>query len=153
MLQSERLEKMRNKHITINKTYPPSITRNVLIDYEAINPIDFDTIKNDIVCLKIINVYKCLPPLIYKNINTNQYYIQYKHSNDKFSKCLFDITDDYDWDKVMQETPLKIDFMNKKDFRIKTTKHIIPIYENKLYYPGSSEYDRIYPPVNDNFIC
>ena len=55
---------------------------------------------------------------------------------------VFEITDDYDWDKVIE---------NKKwieEFRIKDVKHIVPIFEDKIYYPGSKEYDMKYPPIN-----
>ena len=147
MLQS--IEKLKNNHIMVDKTYPPYIVtyppyivehKNVLIDYEAINPIDFNSIENDIINLNITDGTKS-PPSIYKNIKTNQYYIQYINSGNKFRKCLFDITDDYDWGKVVQEKIFKKEFMRKN------VRHIIPIFTNKFYYPGSPEYDKMYPPV------
>jgi hypothetical protein len=141
MSQFERLEKLRNKHVTVNKTYPPYIEhKNVVIDYEAINPIDCNVIKNDIIKLNITDGTRS-SPLIYKNIKTNQYYIQYKFNGYKFSDCLFDITDNYNWDKVIQENILKKEFITKK------FKHIIPIFENILYSSGSPVYNQIHPPV------
>lgn len=141
MLQSERIEKLRTANTTVNKTYPPYVEfKNVVVGQEAINPIHFDDIKKDIVRLEITDTSRS-PPYIYKNIKTNQYYIQYRFAGYQFSKCLFDITDNYDWNKVMQENLLKNEFMTKK------VQHIIPILENKIYYPGTTEYDRVYPPV------
>lgn len=141
MLQSERIEKLRSNHTTVNKTYPPHIEcKNIIVDYKAINPIDFNDIKNDIIRMEITDNTKS-PPTIYKNEKTNQYYIQYNYSGPKFSKYLFEITDNYNWNKVLQEKVIKEEFITKK------VTHIMPILENKVYFPGTTQYDSIYPPV------
>ena len=139
-MSQHRLQKLNNKHLSVNKTYPEYISKDVIVDYEAINPIDFESIKNDVTKLKISNGRKS-PPAIYKNNKTNQYYIKYTYGVSKFNKCLFDITDDYDWDKVLEHNLLKSEFRKKESIHIKS------IIEKKLYYPGSPEYDAIYPPV------
>lgn len=35
----------------------------------------------------------------------------------------------------------------KREFKIKETKHIVPIFEDKIYYLGLKEYDSLYPPI------
>lgn len=140
---SSQIEKMKNKNLTVNKTYPPFIEyKNVKIDYEAINPILKSSIMNDLTHLKEINDGTRSSPAIFKNEKTNQYYISYCFRYSKYMDYVFEITDDYDWDKVIE---------NKKwieEFRIKDVKHIVPIFEDKIYYPGSKEYDMKYPPIN-----
>lgn len=137
MSQSERLNKLRSAHLTVNKTYPPYIEHtDVIVGYESINSILFDDVRQDIVKLPIRDMTKS-SPCLYQNINTRQYYLQYIHHKEE----LFDVTNDYDWDKVLQCNVLKPEFKTTK------TKHIVSILENKVYYPGSTEYDRVYPPV------
>jgi hypothetical protein len=140
MSQLERLQKLHNKHMTVDKTYPPYIEyKNVVVGRTAINPINFNDMKNKIVRLEMIDKTRS-PPSIYKNNEEERYYIQYVYTGYQYSKNLFDITDNYDWDKVMQERILKKEFMTKE------YKHIVPTLEDKIYYPGSVEYDRVYPP-------
>lgn len=97
MSQAEkRLNKLHEQNLTVNKTYPDYIEhKNVIIGYDAMKPIYFESIQNEITKLNINDGTRSSPS-IYKNNNTNQYYIQYLYSVHNFSECLFDITDVYD---------------------------------------------------------
>jgi len=135
--QSNRIEYIKNKHLTVNKTYPPYIERKYFVKVEPINPIDFQSLQNEIELLSIKDGTRS-SPRIYKNKNTNQYYLNYFGSN--LNRYLFDITEHYDWEKVFETNKLK-------DFQIKPHEFSKSIWETRLHYPGSVEYDAIYPPV------
>lgn len=119
-----------------NKTYPPFVTKTYL-ERKPINNINFDIIKNDVIQLKLKSSIKS-PPKYYCNNATNQYFIRY-YNND----YVFDVSEEYNWEKVLNEGIHPFE-----QFRIKKIDHYERIKIEKKYYPGTTEYDNEYPPIN-----
>jgi len=133
--QSNRLEKIKNKNMISNKTYPPFVTKT-FFERIPINNIKFDIIKNDVIRLKLKSLMKT-SPTYYCNSATNQYFMM-----DPGCKYVFDVSEEYNWENVLQKgiNPFE-------EFRIKKTDHYETIKSEKKYYPGTIEYDDEYPSI------
>lgn len=140
MSYSDRISKLRVKHLTNNKTYPPFIDIDTHKNkYEAIDPIHFYEIKDDCVKLNLTTGTKS-SPIIYYNEKLNKYYIQHiKHS--EFIHLVFDVTECYDWVEMLKGNEIRAEFRTKDFVNIKRT----PILETNRYFPGSPQYERQYP--------
>lgn len=149
MSYEERLNKIRNRHMTVDKSYPEYIEREEIVGRKLINPIKYEDIKNDVV-VQIDGTStpdgSHRTPTVYKNIKTNQYYLTY-NNDEMYQNNVIDITDVFDWDKVLECGKLK------KEFIIKNIDYISEIKQKVLYRPGSLLYDRTYPPINGNCVA
>lgn len=146
---TERLNKLNNKNLTNNKTYPPFIIREIIIEHKPINYVEYDSVKKDIVCLNLTHTIKTKLEF-YQNTKTHRYYIYDPYGRNCYfktnylcfkTKYLFDITDAYDWEKMLKENVFS------KDYATKHVQHVETKTETKKYYAGSPEYDSLYPPI------
>lgn len=140
MSYSDRISKLRVKHLTNNKTYPPFIDivahKN---NYEAIDPINFNDIKDDCVKLNLHDGTRSSPQ-IYYNEKLNKYYIRHiKHT--EFIHFVFDVSECYDWVEMLKGNEIRAEFRINDFVNIKHT----PNLETNRYFPGSPQYERQYP--------
>lgn len=141
---SDRLKKLTEKNITSTKTYPPFIEIEKVVDYEMINPISYNSIKWQLSTIDTSNDTKMTKSKVYKHKKLDKYYITYPLYYNLTKGYIFDVTNAFDWEKVIEDKRLD-------------NKHIInwspcvkPIKQTIKYYPGSSEYDRLYPPIKNS---
>lgn len=135
-MSSSRLEKLKKANMTSDKSYPPFISY-IYTKVTRINEIPFDTIKDDVTRLKLKTGIKS-PPVVFVNKKTKQYYHRMFGSDN-----VDEITDEYDWDKVLKKGVYPFE-----EFRIKEGNHQVVTEEERIFYPGSPQYDAKYPPIN-----
>jgi hypothetical protein len=144
MNHSERIQKLKQQYIT----YPPYIeTTHWSTTYEANNPIEYESIKDDLVQIYHYNGTRS-PPTIYKNKTGTRYYCQYKYIGGSITNYVFDITDAFDWNALIinDEITTNINDELRKCNHYKRINHT----QTKQHFPGSTEYDSEYPPIQTN---
>ena len=134
-MSSSRLEKLKKANMTSDKAYPPFIlyTYNTRI---PTNEIPFETIRNDLVRIELKTGAKSRPQFFF-NEKINKYY-----RKGMGKKVVTDVTDKYDWEKVLQKGSYPFE-----EFRIKEGNREEFITEERFFYPGSPQYDLQYPPI------